>query len=258
MIHATTVLSLAAMLVGGDDPGRVDPDRPTVSQTTKIVAPRAVQVELGVDAQVHGLTREDQFRVSVPALIRIGLHERVELRLFDGDPYRWIRAEMGSRQQGEISLGAKIKLLERGEKDRTTLGLQTQVIPMQPLGEHQLWAAFPGALLLLDIERSDWTFIVNLGTRMEPESATVTCCKTSNFLAFAVARTFADERVRVWAETYARLDLPKPELGELAGDTGLVVNLSRRVALDAGVLVGRAKDRLVVAVLGGLSVRWGP
>lgn len=93
---------------------------------------------------------------------------------------------------------------------------------------------------------------------MEPESATRTCCKTSNFAAFAVSRALADERVRLWAETYARLDLPDPELAEFAGDTGLIVNVSRRVALDAGVLVGRAKHSFVVAVLGGLSVRWGP
>lgn len=258
MSHATTFLLLAAMLAGGDDPGRVDPDRPTVSQTTKIVAPRAVQVEVGVDAQVYGLARDDEFRVSFPALIRIGLHERVELRLFDGDPYRWLRAEQSARQQGELSLGAKIKLLERGDTTRTTLGLQAQLSPMQPLGDDKFWAPLPGALLLLDVERDPWTVTVNLGTRMEPDSASGRCCSTSNFLAVAVARTFADARVRVWAETYARLDLPRPELGELAGDAGLVVNLSRRVALDAGVLLGRAQDTFVIAVLGGLSVRFGP
>jgi hypothetical protein len=37
----------------------------------------------------------------------------------------------------------------------------------------------------------------------------------------------------------------------------VIVNLTRRVALDAGVLVGRARRTLVVAVLAGLSVRFG-
>ncbi len=80
---------LCALLLGSEDPGRVNPDRPNLTNSTTLVAPGAVQIEAGIDAQVHGRAENDPFRVAMPLLIRIGLHERAELRLIEGDPWRW-------------------------------------------------------------------------------------------------------------------------------------------------------------------------
>ncbi|MDC0674394.1 hypothetical protein POL58_41985 [Nannocystis sp. ncelm1] len=82
------------------------------------------------------------------------------------------------------------------------------------------------------------------------------CCAASNLFATSLSRSFADERVHVWGEVYARLDVPHVELAELAGNAGTIVNLTRHVAVDVGLLVGRARRTFVIAVLGGLSVRF--
>ncbi|PCC71991.1 hypothetical protein SAMN02745121_08030 [Nannocystis exedens] len=248
--------ALWVVLAGDEDPRRVDPDRPTITNTTSMVPRGAVQIEAGVDAQVYGRASQDEFLVATPMIVRIGLHERVELRVFDGDPVRWGLGQTGARQQHEVSIGAKIKLFERGQRTKTSLGLQPQLLPVSPLGKETFWAPLPALLLLLSVEPGEWNISVNAGIKTAPAD-TGRCCEISDLFAASVSRALADQRLRLWGEVYARLDFPHTELAELAGDGGLMVHLHRRVALDAGVLVGRARRTLVVAVLAGLSVRFG-
>lgn len=247
---------LSTILFAGGDPWTINPERPTVSNTAKTMPFRGVELGLGVDAQVHGLARSDEFRVSVPLTVRIGLHDRVELRLFDGDPWRWINAHTSARQRGDLTVSLKLRLAEREGRTRVTVSLQPSLTPMPPFGGAEFWAPLPGLLLLTTLERGDWNFDLNLGPRLKPDQGR--CCGASNFLALAASRGFLDDRLRVWAEAYLRLDLPTFRIGELAGDVGLYVTVARRVAFDAGVLVGAAERTFVVTVLGGMSVLWGP
>jgi hypothetical protein len=253
----TGCLALWLLLAGDEDPRRVDPDRPTITNTTSTVPRGAVQIEVGVDAQVHGRASQDEFLVATPMIVRIGVHDRVELRVFDGDPFRWGLGQKAARQQHEISLGAKILLFERGTRTKTSLGLQPQLLPVSPLGKETFWAPLPAVVLLLSVEPGEWNISVNAGIKTAPAD-TGRCCEISDLFAASFSRTLADQRLRLWGEAYARLDFPHTELAELAGDAGLMVHLHPRVALDVGALVGRARRTLVVAVLAGLSVRFGP
>lgn len=248
----------AALAAGDDDPGRVDPDRPNIANSTKTVAPRAIQVELGVDAQVHGYASKDSFRVAAPLDVRIGVHKKVELRLFDGDPWHWLGGRIGARQQGELSLGAKIRFYEREKKTKLSLGVQPQLIPVAPFTNAKFWAPLPGAVLLMTVEPGEWSMDFNVGAKMKVASDTGRCCDAEGLVAASFARKLARDRVRLWGEIYTRVDMLKGELSELAGDAGVIVNVTRRVALDVGGLVGDADDTLVAAVLAGMSVRWGP
>lgn len=246
-------LALVLVLVG-DDPRRVDPDRPTISNTTVTVPPGAVQIEAGVDAQVFGRADLDEFVVAAPVVVRIGLHPRAELRLFDADPGRWLFGQVAARQQSDISLAAKVKVFARGP---SSLALQPHLTPLPPRGPASFWAPLPGLVLLYTFDPGPWDLTVNAGAELTANSDTWRCCEVSNLLAAAVTRNFLDDRVRLWGEVYARLELPHLELGELAGNAGVIVLLQRRVALDLGLLVGRARGTLVVAALAGLSVRLG-
>jgi hypothetical protein len=244
-----------ALALAEPDPGRVDPDRPTISNTTVTVPRGAVQLEAGVDAQVFGRADLDDFRVAAPLVIRIGLHDRAELRLFDADPARWLIGQVAARQQSDASIGAKIKLVARGP---SSLALQPHLTLLPPRGPASFWAPLPGLTLLYTLDPGSWDLTLNAGAELTPSSDTWRCCEVSNLLAAAVTRDLADDRVRLWGEVYARLELPRIELGELAGNAGVIVLLHRRLALDLGLLVGRARGALVVAALAGLSVRLGP
>jgi hypothetical protein len=190
-------LALWVLLVG-DDPARVDPDRPTITNTTSTVARGAGQIEVGVDAQVHGRARDDDFLVATPLIVRIGVHDKVELRVFDGDPVRWAVGQTGARQQHEISLGAKIQLFERGTTTKVSLGLQPQLLPVPPRGKATFWAPLPAVVLLFTVEPGEWNVSVNAGVKTAPAD-TGRCCEVSNLWAASVSRSLADRRVRVWA-----------------------------------------------------------
>ncbi len=241
----------------GEDPARVEPDRPNVANSTKTAPAGAVQLEAGVDAQVYGQARSDDFKVAAPLLLRIGVHEQVELRLVEGDPWRWSQGALGARQQGEISLGAKLRLWEREAGTRVSLGLQPQLIPVSPRSNAIFWAPLPAAVFLTTVEPGDWHLDFNLGARTRPTSHG-RCCDVEGLLAASFGRSFADERVLLWTEAYTRVTLGTGDLIEASGDLGIMVWPTKRVALDVAGLVGQAGGALVVAVLAGASVRVGP
>jgi len=245
-------LSLAA-----EDPGRVDPDRPNIANSTKTVAPGVVQIETGVDVQAVGKARQDTFRFSAPLNLRIGVHEKIELRIADGDPWRWAQGLLGARQQGEISLGAKLRLYEKQTGTRVSLGVQPQLSPTSPRGEARFWAPLPGAVFLTTVEPGDWHLDFNAGIKMRANEKGK-CCDAEGVLAASFGRSFADEVVLLWIESYSRTNLAQGELAELAGDAGIIVTPTRRVALDLAVLVGQVNRTLITALLGGITVRMGP
>ncbi len=240
-----------------EDPGRVDTDRSNMANSTTTVAAGAVQIEAGVDAQVFGRAKTDAFRVAVPLLVRIGVHRRAELRLVEGDPFRWGQGQLGARQQGEISLGAKIKLWERERGTKVSIGLEPQLMPVSPRSDAKFWALLPGLTFLLSVEPGDWQLDFNVGIKTRASDQGV-CCDAEGLVAASFGRSFADEKVLVWLEVYDRVDAVKGELSELAGDAGIVVTVTRRVALDVAVIAGTVEHTPIVALLAGATVRMGP
>ncbi len=241
----------------GDDPGRVDPDRPNIANATKTVPAGAVQLEAGVDAQVFGRAKGDSGRIAAPLVLRIGLTRRAELRFIEGDPFRWAQDMAGARQQGEVSFGAKLELWRRRRGTPVAIGLQPQLIPVSPRSSAKFWALLPGVVLLTSVEPGDWQLDFNAGFKLKPSDAGL-CCDAEGLFAASFARSFADDRVSLWLEAYDRVDVDKGELSELSGDGGVIVSVSRRVALDLAVLAGSVEHETVVALLGGVSLRLAP
>jgi hypothetical protein len=257
-LHRCRVIALLlALLLAKEDPGRVMPDRPNMANSTEIVAPGAVQFEAGIDAQVHGYAREDRFRVSVPQSIRVGLVKDLELRIFDGDPVRALAGQLGARQQGEVDVGAKLRLWARETGARPSLGLQWLMIPANRRAGATFRGLLPGLVFIVDVEPGDWHIDLNAGLKMHKTDAGG-CCDAEAMVAASVGRSFLDERVLVWGELYSRADVARGTLTELSGDAGVIVTATRRLAVDAGLLLGKADDAFVVAVLAGMSLRIGP
>ena len=245
------------LVFAAEDPARVDPDRPNIANSTKTVAPGAVQIEAGVDVQAFGKARMDSFRFSAPLTLRIGVHEKIELRIADGDPWRWAQGLLGARQQGEISIGAKLRLYEKDRGTKVSLGVQPSLIPVSPRGDAKFWAPLPGAVFLTTIEPGDWHLDFNAGIKMRANDKGQ-CCDAEGVLAASFGRSFADEVVLLWIESYSRTNLGQGQLAEIAGDAGIIVTPTRRFALDLAVIVGQVNKTLVTALLAGITVRMGP
>lgn len=249
------MLLLVLAILGGEDPGRVDPDRPNIANSTQTVAAGAVQVEAGVDAQLRGHARGDHLRISAPLLLRIGVHRIAEVRLVEGDPWRWAQGRIGARQQGEISVGAKVRVFEY---KAVSLGLQPQLVPVPPRTNAHFWAPLPGLVLLSTLAPSHWHIDLNLGAKLKVAGSGA-CCDVEGLAAASFGRDFFKEHLLVWAESYARFDVARGALSEIAGDAGIIVTVARRVAIDAATVLGQVGGgHPELAVIAGISVRLGP
>jgi len=85
------VLALLAALALAPPPEPTASDRPDVTNGTLTVPTGAWQAEVGVDAEL-AQRRSDSAPVALESTLRVGIHERAELRLLEGDLLEWITA----------------------------------------------------------------------------------------------------------------------------------------------------------------------
>src|SRR5690349_24506883 len=86
---ATVAASLLAAVSGVASAGEdrsppVSPERPDVSYNATLVAPGAMQWEMGFDGAIPPVP-STRAALGMPTTFRVGLHRRVELQPFDGD-----------------------------------------------------------------------------------------------------------------------------------------------------------------------------
>jgi hypothetical protein len=198
----------------------------------------------------------DEFRVASPTALRIGLLRAVELRIFDGDPIRALQGKLGARQQGEVSVGAKLRFYERKRGAKPSLGLQIQLIPANRRAGADFRAVLPALTFLATFEPGEWHIDLNGWVKMRPTD-TGRCCDAEGLAAASFSRSFVDDRLEARGEVYLRGDIDRGELSEIGGDAGIIVHPTKRFALDAGLLLSHVEQTFVVAIIAGMSVRFG-
>jgi Putative MetA-pathway of phenol degradation len=105
------VLLLASGALGADD-DTIDPDRPDVASSAKTVGPRRVQVETGVLFSRTSVAGEPtERRLSAEALLRMGLTDRLEVRV-DSAPIVRLRGAEDATDVGDFTLSATWRFLE--------------------------------------------------------------------------------------------------------------------------------------------------
>lgn len=108
VVFAAAATGAAAQSTQATDPREARPERPTVATHAYAVAPGIVELEIGGQWQ-----RPDPHStlVSVPALFKIGIADRLQLDVFPG----WVRIEQNSTARsglGDIIVGLKWQLAE--------------------------------------------------------------------------------------------------------------------------------------------------
>jgi hypothetical protein len=117
-----TGLSLACVLVllvasgaAAADGDVIDPDRPDVSSGTRTVGAGRVQLETGVlYERTRAAGEPTERRLSAEALLRIGVVERVEVRV-EGEPIVRLRGAEDATDVGDFTLGVKWRFLDDTE-----------------------------------------------------------------------------------------------------------------------------------------------
>jgi hypothetical protein len=252
------VFRLALLLLAAPPAGAVqdiEPDRPDVSVSPGTVPAGSVQVETGLAAERESRGgRPDERRVAVEAALRLGLTERLELRL-EGEPFVRLRGDGEDRGPGDVRIGAKYRLLD-GDERRPALGLLgTVTLPVgeEPTGaERPQYALVGTALFALP---GDVSLVLNAGV------AAIGRSRPSGYLVqgFGTAEVQADlwaQRLEAYAELFGSTPEERGGRERIGAGAGLVFRLAPRLAIDAGVETTVAGSGPEWAVRAGVSARF--
>lgn len=250
------VLLLASGALGADD-DTIDPDRPDVASSTKTVRPGRVQLEGGLlFERTRGAGEPTERRFSVESMLRIGVTERLEVRV-EGEPIVRLRGAEDATDVGDLTLSAKWRFLEPPDDSAwPALALNPFVkLPTapEPIGTGK--ADF-GVLLLASFELPGQCALdLNAGV------AAIGQTRPSGYLlqaltAASVSRELG-RRVSAFAEVFYGSRDERDGRDMVGIGTGVVWKVLPNLALDAAVgtsLYGRLPD---VFVRAGGSIRFG-
>jgi hypothetical protein len=238
------------------DSRAIQTDRPSVSTSTYIVQPGAVQIESGVEysrTSIGGSPAERQLSIDVTS--RAGITEHLEFRL-DVEPVVVLRGAQDDTGWGDVALEAKYRFFD-GREGRwwPSLGLLPIVkfptaraphgtnVPDFGLTGHAGFA-LPGGFSLE----------ANLGVNALAQ-------RPSGYRAqgFGSASLSHDlgERWSAYAEVFFSSAAERGARTSVGFDTGLQFLLTQTLALDAAVQTSLAGQGPDYAFRAGLSVRFG-
>ena len=254
VVVALLLLSVGAPAVRAAD---IDPDRPELTESAKLVPRGAMQLESGVawsQERRAGVAGERTFQLE--ADLRIGVAHDVELNL-EWEPLVRVRGPEDDTGSGDVTVGVRYRFLEGIEDEPWPPHLAVKAFARLPTSDEPLSSGRPdfGALFLGSFELPlDLELEVNLG------AAAIGQRRPNGYLAqgFATAslkRDFAPSTFG-FLEFLFNTRTERDGREQLALNVGVVYRVTRRLAIDAGIqtsLVGQGPDYVVRT---GLSVLW--
>ena len=250
-------LLLLALCAAPSIAAEIEPDRPELTESAKLVPRGATQLEFGPAfsrERQAGQAPEKTFQVE--ADLRIGLARNVELNL-GWDPLVRVRGSDDDTGVGDVTLGVRYRFVEGFEDALWPPHLGVKVFAKLPAAEPPIGTGRPdfGVLLLASLELPhEFELEINLG------AAAVGQRRTNGYLAQAIATTALSREIAPSLLGFLEMLYNSPDerggRGMLAVNVGLIYRLTRRLAIDAAIqtsLAGQGPDYVVRT---GLSVLW--
>jgi len=261
MSSVAGLLVLAAVLLtavpasAADD--LIDPDRPDLSVSARLVAPGFVQIESGVLYQKTSLAGvAPDRRLSIEASLRVGVLDWLELRL-DGEPFVRLRGEDDDTGIGDFSIGAKIRLWKPpAGSPWPTLGILPFV--KLPIAESPIGTERPdfGLTAIASLELP-----ANFSLDLNARASAIGQTGPSGYLIQAFTSASLSYKLSSHVGGFTEFFFntrDERDGGDEAGiHVGLTYLVNPNLALDCSVLtslIGRAPD---YAVRAGVSMRFG-
>ncbi len=233
----------------------VETDRPDVSNSTKTVAPGAVQIETGVayaHTRVGGAAADRQ--LSAEATVRVGLTERLEVSV-DAEPFVRLRGEDDATGTGDYTFSLKYRFWEPPRDSRLpSLGLQPFLNPPiaeAPIGSGKTDFGLTG-LASFDLP-ADFSLDVNAGVAaLGQRHGYLAQAQVSASLSRELTR-----RLSAFGEVFYASRAERDGRDSVGADTGVVFRAARDVALDAAVATSLAGPLPDYVLRAGVTVRFG-
>lgn len=254
----TLLVLVVALLVSAPALAQeIDPDRPELTESAKLVPRGAWQLESGLALSRErqgGRRAESAFEAE--ADLRIGVARDLELDV-GWAPLVHVWGPADDAGIGDVALGARYRFVEGVEDELWPPYVAVKAFTKLPAAEEPRGTGRPdfGLLLLASLELPyDFEAEINVG------AAAVGQTRPNGYLAQAIATaSVSRELARPLLAFVELLFNAREERGgreQLAANVGLVYRLTRSLAIDAGVqtsLAGHGPDYVVRT---GLSVLW--
>jgi outer membrane putative beta-barrel porin/alpha-amylase len=247
------IVARGAAAAEGDD--ALDPDRPDVSSSARTVGAGRVQLETGVLAERTRLAGEPtERRLSAEMLVRIGIGERLELRV-DGEPIVRLRGADDATDVGDFKIGAKWRFFD-GDDGAPMLALVPSVkLPTAPTPIGTGKADYAVLLVASFPLPADFGLDVNAGLAANGQT------RPSGQLLQALVSASLSRKLGAALSAFGEVFYNSREewsgRDQVGVDAGVVWTLRPNIALDTAVgtsLYGRVPD---VFVRAGGSIRFG-
>jgi hypothetical protein len=260
--EATVSRALLALVLVGlfAAPARaadIDPDRPELTESAKLLRRGFVQLESGLAfsrERRDGFANEKTFEAA--ADLRIGLLHDVELNL-SWEPLVSVWGREDAVGVGDVTLGVRYRFVEGIEDEPWPPHVAVKVFAKLPAMNEPIGTGRPdfGVLLLASFELpNDFELEVNVG------AAAVGQPRSNRFLGQAIATASLSRDITQSMLGFLELlfNSRQEEEGReyFAVNVGLVYRLTRNLAIDAGfqtLVAGRGPDYVART---GLSVLW--
>ena len=235
----------------------IEPDRPEVTESARLVPRGAVQLESGlVFSRERRAGRAAERTFEAEADLRIGVARHVELNL-GWQPLVRVRGAENDTGAGDVDLGIRYRFVEGFEDVTWPPHLAVKVFAKLPVADEPIGTGRPdfGVLLLASFELPlELELEVNVG------GAAVGQARGGGYLPQAIATASLSRDLAPsllgFLELLFNSRSERAGREHLAANVGLVYRLTGSLAVDAGVqssVIGRGPDYVVRT---GLSVLW--
>ena len=239
--------------------GEIQPDRPEITESARLVPRGSFQLETGLAFSRESRAGETaEHRLDTEADLRIGVARNIEVDL-EGEPFARVRGPQDDTGPGDITLGLRYRFLEGAEEEPWSPSLAIKPFVKLPIASEPIGSgrADFGVLFLASVALPlDFELEVNAG------AAAVGQTHGSAYLGQAIVSASITRDLAPWIYAFVELfynsRAQRDERDQFALNTGLVYRLTPTLTLDAGVqtsLLGQGPDYLIRT---GLSVRFGP
>lgn len=235
----------------------IEPDRPEITESARLVPRGALQLESGLSYSRErrgGRPAEETFEAEGD--LRIGLLRDVELNV-GWAPLVRVRGRDDDTGVGDVTLGVRYRFVEGVEDALWPPQLGVKVFAKLPVAEEPLGTGRPdfGVLLLASLELpQEFELEINVG------AAAIGQTGPNGYLAQAIATASLSRELGhsllAFLETIFNSAEERGGRGQFAINVGLVYRLTQSLAIDAGIqtsLAGQGPDYIVRT---GLSVLW--
>jgi len=256
---ALLALACSATPAHADDDDAINPDRPDVANSSRVVGKGRVQIELGANWDRQRNDEPHVRTLSTPALLRIGLGETTELRVetdgrnieHDVDPATGVRSTHAG--WNDTSIGFKWHFAD-GEGMHPALGLVGKVA--LPSGSAALRGKgfLPQVALAAEWDLAkDWSLAVSPGAGRDVDDHGAHYSYA--ILAASLGKKFT-EHIQGFFEVAAPQIAPAAHGGNRKQvDVGVSWLLNKNCQVDAMLLHGLNKNTPDLGLAFGLSVR---